>query len=115
MGVATQEVFATAGSADEGKAAIIKMFLRSFMHENALNPIIFPSLMQFEVEIVAMTAWMLNGPEGTVGSVTSGGTESILMAVKTYRDRARNLFPQIKSPEMVIKYVAIGAYVLNSR
>ena len=48
-----------------------------------------------------MTADMLNGDDDVVGSLTSGGTESILMAMKTYRDRARKLFPQIKHPEMV--------------
>lgn len=71
------------------------------MHENALNPLVFPSLRQFEVEVVAMTAWMLNGSDGVVGNITSGGTESILMAMKTYRDRARNLCPTIKHPEVV--------------
>ena len=62
---------------------------------------VFPSLRLFEVEVVAMTAWMLHGPEGVVGNITSGGTESILMAVKTYRDRARALYPAINHPEMV--------------
>ena len=85
-----------------GKAATERMFLHAFMHENALSPFVFPNLRRFEVEIVAMTAWMLNGPVGVVGGVTSGGTESILMALKTYRDRARSLFPQIKHPEVVI-------------
>ena len=80
------------------------MFFHSFMHENALNPLVFPSLRQFEVELVAMTAWMLHGEDGVVGNVTSGGTESILMAMKTYRDRARDLFPQITHPEVVYIY-----------
>ena len=55
----------------------------------------------FEVETVAMTADMLHGDANVVGSVTSGGTESILCAIKTYRDRARNLYPYITQPEMV--------------
>lgn len=62
---------------------------------------VFPSLRQFEVEVVAMTAWMLNGTEGVVGNLTSGGTESILMAMKSYRDRARDICPAIKYPEVV--------------
>ena len=77
------------------------MYYHSFMHENALNPMVFPSLCRFEVETVAMAAHMLHGDGAVVGSVTSGGTESILMAVKTYRDRARSLFPHISQPEMV--------------
>lgn len=48
-----------------------------------------------------MTAGMLNGDDQVVGSLTSGGTESLLMAMKTYRDRAKKLFPHIKNPEMV--------------
>lgn len=80
---------------------LVKMFFHAFMHENALSPMVFPSLCRFETEIVAMVADMLHGDGAVVGSVTSGGTESILMAVKTYRDRARALFPQITQPEMV--------------
>ena len=83
------------------KEAIVQMFLHSYMHENALNPLVFPSLRQFEVETVAMVADMLHGNHGCVGNLTSGGTESILMAVKTYRDRARKLFPHINNPEVV--------------
>ena len=83
------------------KQAIVKMFLHAFMHENALNPLVVPSLRQFEVEVVAMVANMLHGDSRCAGSITSGGTESILMAVKTYRDRARKLYPHITTPEIV--------------
>ena len=85
----------------ESKEAIVEMFLHAFMHENALNPLVFPSLRQFEVETVGMVADMLHGDSECVGSITSGGTESILMAVKTYRDRARSLYPNITKPEIV--------------
>lgn len=83
------------------KEAIVQMFFHAFLHENALNPMVFPSLKQFETEIVAMVASMLHGDGGVVGGVTSGGTESILMAMKTYRDRARHLWPHITHPEVV--------------
>ena len=66
-----------------------------FFSENALNPMAFKSLKQFESEVVQMTCSMLNGPENAVGTMTSGGTESILMAVKAYRDRARKKKPWI--------------------
>ena len=48
-----------------------------------------------------MTASMLHGGGHVVGSVTSGGTESILMAMKTYRDMARDLRPKITKPNVV--------------
>jgi sphinganine-1-phosphate aldolase len=75
-------------------------FLRYFS-ENGLNPMAFPSLRRFESEVVAMTASLL-GHEGAAGAMTSGGTESILMAVKTARDWARQARPDVREPEMVV-------------
>lgn len=90
------------------KSTIVDMFHKAFLHENALNPLVFPSLRKFETEIVAMVADMLHGDRQCVGSVTSGGTESILTAVKTYRDRAKKLFPSIKNPEIVIHNINLA-------
>ncbi|CAC5390057.1 SGPL1 [Mytilus coruscus] len=80
---------------------IVNEFLHAFLHENALNPMVFPSLRKMETEIVSMTAAMLNGDQDVVGFVTSGGTESNLMAVKTYRDMARKSRPNIRLPEII--------------
>ena len=41
-----------------------------------------------ESEIISMTLNMYNAPSSGCGTVTSGGTESLLLAVKTYRDMA---------------------------
>src|SRR5215210_5448750 len=57
--------------------------------ENALNPFVFPSLREMQRDIVAMSADLLHGGEDCGGAMTSGGTESIFMAVKTARDKAR--------------------------
>ncbi len=73
-----------------------------FISENLLNPMAFKSLKRMEHEVVRMTADMLHGGPDAVGSMTSGGTESILLAVKTYRDRARRKRPWIRRPEMVV-------------
>ncbi len=73
-----------------------------FMNSNGLNPMAFKSLKRLESEVVQMTASMLNGPSDAVGTMTSGGTESILLAVKSARDRARRLKPWIRNPEMVV-------------
>ena len=64
-----------------------------------------------ETEIVSMTAAMLNGNRETVGFLTSGGTESNLMAVKTFRDRARKLHPNITSPNIVSIIIAVVVLV----
>jgi sphinganine-1-phosphate aldolase len=55
---------------------------------NPLHADLFPSIVKMEAEIVSMTASMLGGEGFACGTVTSGGTESILLAMKTYRDRA---------------------------
>ncbi len=67
---------------------------------NPLHIDLWPSGMKFEAEIVAMTASMLGSDETSdeiVGTVTSGGTESIILAMKAYRDHTG-----LKRPEMVI-------------
>src|SRR5262245_18470389 len=56
-----------------------------YLHENALNPFKFPSLLQMKQEIVAMAAVLLGG-RADAGSISSGGTESIFLAVQTARD-----------------------------
>ena len=63
---------------------------RIYASANGLNPMAFKSLKRFEAEVVRMTAGLLNGDEQVCGIMTSGGTESCLLAVKTYRDRARD-------------------------
>jgi len=73
-----------------------------FMAKNALNPMAFKSLKRMEHEVVQMTASMLNGPDTAVGTMTSGGTESLLLAVKTYRDRAKRKRPWVLRPNMVV-------------
>ncbi len=72
-----------------------------YINENFLNPMAFKSLKRMEREVVAMTANMLHGDRDVVGTMTSGGTESIMMAVKSARDRARARKPWILRPEMV--------------
>ncbi|KAK3283588.1 hypothetical protein CYMTET_8725 [Cymbomonas tetramitiformis] len=74
---------------------------RMFCHDNALNPNLFASLRKMETETISMAASLMNGPSSVVGSLTSGGTESCLMAMKAYRDRARALCPHITKPEVV--------------
>lgn len=79
-----------------------------FLHDNALNPAAFPSLAGLQADLCQWTASMLNGPEAA-GFVTSGGTESILMAVKAARERAR-IERGITEPEIVLAESAHAAF-----
>ena len=79
---------------------------------NPLHFDVWPSGVKFEAEIVAMTANMLDADkteDEIVGTVTSGGTESILLAMKTYRDRAR-AEKGITEPEMIVPTTAHAAF-----
>ncbi len=73
-----------------------------FFSENGLNPMAFTSLKRFETEIIRSVADLMHGDSETVGVVTSGGTETCLLAVKTYRDMARKRWPWIRNPEMIV-------------
>ena len=66
---------------------------------NPLHPDVFPAVRKMEAEIVSMCLKMYNAPSSAAGAMTSGGTESIIMAVKTYRDWARKV-KGITEPEM---------------
>jgi glutamate/tyrosine decarboxylase-like PLP-dependent enzyme len=86
---------------------------------NQLHADLWPSAAKFESEIVAMTAHMLGAgqiaapfgsEEGICGSVTSGGSESILLAMKTYRDWARHKHG-ITAPQIVLPASAHAAFL----
>ena len=65
--------------------SMVKAAYNLYFSENALNPSAFPSLKNMEIELVRQLAHLFHAPEGSTGSLTSGGTESILLAVKTAR------------------------------
>ena len=86
--------------------AIGREALAAYGSTNALDPTAFPSLLQMEQDLIADAAVLLDGPPGTVGTVTSGGTESILLAVQA----ARDAHPEITRPTMVLPTSAHGAF-----
>ena len=88
---------------------IQKTAYMEFLTENALDPTAFPSLRHMENDIISMCASHLNGDEHVVGSFTSGGTESCLLAVKTARDWARKE-KGIREPEIIVSSSAHAAF-----
>jgi glutamate/tyrosine decarboxylase-like PLP-dependent enzyme len=80
-----------------------------FFTTNALYRGYYPGLARFEDEIIDFAADIFHGPEAR-GSVTSGGSESILMGVKSARDRARETRPNVGRPEMVVPVSAHPAF-----
>jgi sphinganine-1-phosphate aldolase len=80
--------------------------LAMFAASNGLDPTAFPSLLRMENDLVALAGGLLDAPDGFAGSVTSGGTESILLAVLA----ARQGSPAIAHPSMVIPTSAHAAF-----
>ncbi len=90
---------------DVAKKAYLKYF-----SENGLGPKAFPSLARFESEVIAMTLGLLNGGPDAAGAMTTGGTESIFLAVKSARDWARKHRPQVAQPEILAPQTAHPAF-----
>ena len=103
------------GAVYHGDQEHIDFLVRAYAlnsQSNPLHPDVWPSTTKYEAEIVSMTAHMLHGdPEqGVCGTVSSGGTESILLAMKTHRDWARAT-KGITEPELIIPTTAHAAFV----
>ena len=94
----------------EGPAEVTREAYLSFLSENGLDPTVFPSLLKLETEVVRATINLLRGDSNAVGHLTTGGTESIMLAVKTARDKARAEHPEITQPEMVLPKTAHAAF-----
>ncbi len=70
---------------DIGRDAFVEYFA-----ENALGAMrAFPSVRHLEREVVAMALDLFHAPQGAAGFMTTGGSESILLAVQTCRKHAR--------------------------
>lgn len=90
-------------------SALMKDVYGLTAYTNPLHPDLFPGIRKMEAEIVRMTLNLFKGDDDTCGCVTSGGTESILLACKAYRDYARHE-RGIRNPEMVVPVTAHAAF-----
>jgi sphinganine-1-phosphate aldolase len=79
----------------------------AYAGSNGLDPTAFPSLLQMENELVGFTADLLDAPDTAVGTVTSGGTESCLLAVQAARDSR----PEVTRPRMVVPSTVHAAFL----
>lgn len=82
---------------------------RRFGVSNPIHPDVFPAVRKMEAEVVAMTLGLFHAPESGAGVTTSGGTESIIMAVlaarqKAYAERG------VREPEMILPDTAHTAF-----
>lgn len=97
------------GAVYSNNGKLDKLLHKIFPYFNKSNPLhtnVFPAIRKMENDIVRIMINMFNGDENVVGSFTSGGTESILLACKTYR----NLNPQIEKPNIIVSSTAHCAF-----
>lgn len=87
--------------------AIAREAVAAFAGSNGLDPTVFPSLLQMENDVVGFTADLLDAPDTAVGTVTSGGTESCLLAVQSARDSR----PDVDRPRMVVPSTVHAAFL----
>lgn len=101
------------GAVYHGDAEHIEFLNQVYAINSQSNPLhadVWPSATKFEAEIVSMCADMLGGEgQGVCGTLSSGGTESIMLAMKTYRDWARET-KGITQPEMIAPVTAHAAF-----
>lgn len=93
-------------SGDPEVDRVAREAVAAYAASNALDPTAFPSLLQMENELVGFACGLLDAPATAVGTVTSGGTESILLAVQGARDSR----PDVVRPRMVLPSTAHAAF-----
>ena len=93
-------------SGDSEVARVGSAAVAAYAASNGLDPTAFPSLLRMENELVGFACGLLDAPATAVGSVTSGGTESVLLAVQAARDSR----PAVTAPSMVIPSTAHAAF-----
>lgn len=96
--------------ASDEHSAFLKKAHNAFFSENGLNPLAFQSLKRMEKDVVRMALTLLRGDANACGTMTSGGTESLLLAVKMARDYARKKKPWIRRPNIVLPESAHPAF-----
>ena len=96
-------------SGDHDHYAFLVEAYAFYAHSNVLQRDMYPSATKMEAEIIAMTADMLHGdidgPDGVGGLITSGGTESLVTAMLTYREWGLNV-KGIEHPEVIMPVTA---------
>jgi glutamate/tyrosine decarboxylase-like PLP-dependent enzyme len=83
-------------------AEVPETYRSAFQYESTLNPTAFPSLRKFEKEVIGMCRELMHGDARIRGNVTTGGTESIFLALKVARETARERLRTCVQAEIIL-------------
>ena len=92
-------------------AKLSEAYRAAFQYESTLNPSAFPSLRKFEKEVIGMASELMHGDRRVAGSVSTGGTESIFLALQVAREQAREQFGSEVQPEVILPETAHPAFL----
>ncbi len=106
----TGKVLAYVYEPDPEAYALIQKAYMMFLTENGLDPTAFSSLLKMEQEVIDIAINLLGGNEQSAGNFTFGGTESIILAVKAARDYAKEKYPHIQQPNIVMPVTTHAAF-----
>ncbi|XP_047360638.1 sphingosine-1-phosphate lyase isoform X1 [Vespa velutina] len=94
---------------DSGLMCLMADVYKIASYTNPLHPDVFPGVCKMEAEVIRISCRLFNGDENTCGTMTTGGTESIILACKAYRDYGRE-FKGIERPEMIVPVTAHSSF-----
>jgi len=98
------ETGALSGTCHKPEESIVRVVTNAYAataYTNPLNPDAYPGIRKMEAEVVRMTGELFHGGEDLIGTMTSGGTESLILAVLAYRGFAREM-KGITKPNLVM-------------
>ena len=91
-------------SGDHEHYRFLAEVFEQFAHANVLQRDMYPSATKFEGEIIAMVADLLHASQ-PVGVITSGGSDSLVHALYSYREEAREA-RGVRTPNIVLPVTA---------
>lgn len=95
----------------EESARVSEAYRAAFQYESTLNPAAFPSLRKFEKEVLGMAGELMHGGRHVTGSVSTGGTESIFLALSVAREQARERYGDSVQAEVILPESAHPAFI----
>ena len=107
--IKNNKISGTVYTNDKNLSEVILKSIETFQYTNPLHSDLFPGLQRMESSIVNMCLELYKGNKNSIGNITSGGTESILMTCKAHRDFSKHMF-QIDEPEIIISKSAHVAF-----
>ncbi|CAD8089951.1 unnamed protein product [Paramecium sonneborni] len=84
-------------------------FTKNFIYSNPMHADLWPASRQLEAEVIKITGELFGQDKEGIGMLTTGGTESILLAILAYRNWAESE-KGITQPNMVIPETAHAAF-----